>query len=120
MFGWLKSLFAGVRYFFATRNSPRTTPVPNLPQESHSNCRLEQLKPFECAYIAHGFAHPNGSQCPDCKEGPLLPGHEDTSARDFICKHCGAEFRLNLFSQDVFGERVTPRGHPEPLPRQKG
>jgi hypothetical protein len=109
MFGWLKSLFGGIRYFFATRNSPWTTPVPSLPQESHSNSQLEQLTPYECAYIAHGFAHPNGSQCPDCKEGRLVPGQDGTSALDFVCNHCGAKFRLNLFSEDVFGERVSPR-----------
>jgi hypothetical protein len=109
MLGWLKPLFGALRYFFATRSSPRTTPVPKLPQESHSNDRQEQLTPFECAYIAHGFAHPNGSQCPDCKEGRLLPGQEDTSAQDYVCKHCGAKFRLSLFSQDVFGERISPR-----------
>src|SRR5215472_522923 len=106
-FGWLKSLFAGLRYFFATRNSPRQVLVPKTPEESHSNNRLEQLTPYECAYIAHGFAHGNDPQCPDCKEGRLAPGNEDTATEDFVCNHCGAKFRLNLFSQDVFGERVT-------------
>ena len=109
MLGWLKSLFAGIGFFFATRSSPRTTAVPKLPQESHSHSRLEQMTPYECAYVAHGFAHPNGSQCPDCKGGPLLPGLEEAATQAFVCKHCGAEFRLNLFSQDVFGERVSSR-----------
>jgi hypothetical protein len=109
MFGWLKSLFAGIRSFFATRSSPRLALVPKTPEESHSNSRLELLTPYECAYIAHGFAHGNNSQCPDCKEGRLAEGNVNTATEDFVCNHCGAKFRLSLSSQDVFGERVSPR-----------
>lgn len=108
-FGWLKSLFAGMRSFFATRDTPRQVLVPKTPEESHSNNRGEGLTPYECAYIAHGFAHGNDSQCPDCKEGRLVAGKEKASAEDFVCDHCGATFRLSLSSQDVFGKRVTPR-----------